>query len=105
VTPDDYIEGPPELVFEIAASSASVDLGAKKHAYRRNGVREYVVWQLYEERLDWFVLEDGEYLALSPDENGVIESRVFAGLRLDTGALLRRDLGAVLQVQRRDPGD
>ncbi len=101
VTDDDYIDGPPELVFEIAASSASIDLGSKKRAYRRSGVREYVVWQLYEERLDWFVLEDGQYVAAEPDGAGVIESRAFPGLRLDTGALLRRDLAAVLREQGR----
>ena len=40
---DGYIEGAPELVAEIAASSAAIDLGDKKRAYRRNGVREYLV--------------------------------------------------------------
>ena len=39
---DDYIEGAPELVAEIAASSAAIDLGDKKRAYRRNGIREYI---------------------------------------------------------------
>jgi Uma2 family endonuclease len=40
-----YIEGAPQLVVEIAISSASYDLHAKRRAYRRNGVREYVVWR------------------------------------------------------------
>ncbi len=101
VTEDDYIDGPPELVFEIAASSASIDLGAKKHAYQRSGVREYVVWQLYEERIDWFALQDGEYVTLAPDATGIVESRSFPGLRLDVAALLLRDLGAVLGAQQR----
>ncbi|MCS6815437.1 MAG: Uma2 family endonuclease, partial [Cyanobacteria bacterium] len=43
---DGYIEGAPELVIEIAASSAAIDLRDKKRAYRRNGVQEYVVWQV-----------------------------------------------------------
>lgn len=42
---DDYIEGAPEVVVEIAASSASYNLHYKKEAYRRNGVQEYIVWQ------------------------------------------------------------
>ena len=33
----DYVAGAPELVVEIAASSASIDLHEKKHVYRRNG--------------------------------------------------------------------
>jgi Uma2 family endonuclease len=96
LTDDDYLAGPPELVFEIAASSASIDMGAKRHAYRRSGVQEYAVWQVYENRLDWFALEDGEYVALEPDEAGVIESRVFPGLRLAVEKLLARDLAGVL---------
>jgi hypothetical protein len=38
-----YIEGGPDLVAEVAASSVSYDLHNKLNAYRRNGVREYVV--------------------------------------------------------------
>lgn len=48
ISEDDYIEGAPELVVEIAASSASYDLHTKLDMYRRNGVREYLVWQMYE---------------------------------------------------------
>jgi Uma2 family endonuclease len=54
---DDYIEGAPELIVEIASSSASYDLDDKLHVYRRNGVCEYIVWQVYDSRIDWFVLE------------------------------------------------
>jgi hypothetical protein len=38
---DDYIEGAPELVAEIAASSAAIDLGDKKRAYRRNAAKGF----------------------------------------------------------------
>lgn len=40
-----YLHGPPELVGEIAYSSASYDLHVKKEVYRKNGVREYIVWR------------------------------------------------------------
>lgn len=43
---DGYIEGAPELVVEIAANTATIDLREKKRAYRRNGVKEYIVWQV-----------------------------------------------------------
>jgi len=42
---DGYVEGAPELVIEIAASSASYDLHDKLRAYRRKGVQEYIVWR------------------------------------------------------------
>jgi Uma2 family endonuclease len=96
-TDDDYLEGPPELVFEIAASSASVDLGPKLRAYRRNGVKEYIVWQVWDKRLDWFELDDdAEYQVREPDADGLIESRVFPGLRLAVQKLLDEDLTGVL---------
>ncbi|MDR5639075.1 Uma2 family endonuclease, partial [Thermosynechococcus sp. PP42] len=47
ITADDYIEGAPELVVEIAASSAAYDLHDKLRVYRRNGVQEYLVWCTY----------------------------------------------------------
>lgn len=49
ISEDDYIEGAPELIAEVAASSAAYDLHDKKRAYRRNGVQEYLVWQVLEQ--------------------------------------------------------
>ncbi|NER52520.1 MAG: Uma2 family endonuclease [Symploca sp. SIO1A3] len=93
---DDYIEGAPELVAEVAASSASIDLHDKKRIYRRNGVQEYIVWRVLEKKLDWFSLEAGEYVLLEPDAAGVIKSRQFSGLWLAVTALLSGDMVKVL---------
>jgi Uma2 family endonuclease len=49
ISEDDYVEGAPELIVEIAASSASYDLHDKLRVYRRNGVLEYLVWQAAEQ--------------------------------------------------------
>jgi Uma2 family endonuclease len=100
-TEDQYLAGAPELVCEVTASSASYDTGPKLRAYRRNGVQEYIIWQVFDEKLDWYSLEDGEYVPLSPDERGVIHSKVFPGLRLDVRALLAYDLAGVLAEQQR----
>lgn len=91
-----YIEGAPELVAEVAASSATIDLGDKKRAYRRNGVQEYLVWQVFDQRIDWFSLQNGEYVALLPDEAGIIRSCVFPGLWLNTTAMLQGEMTHVL---------
>jgi Uma2 family endonuclease len=48
ISADDYIVGAPELIVEITASSVSYDLGEKLHAYRRNGVSEYLVHRTYD---------------------------------------------------------
>lgn len=95
---DDYIEGAPELVAEVAASSVSIDMNTKLNAYRRNGVREYVVWRVLNRQVDWFVLREGQYEALAPDEGGVLHSEVFPGLWLDPAALVAGDLARVLAV-------
>ena len=52
---DSYIVGGPDLAAEIANTSLSIDLGLKLQAYRRNGVREYVVWRVQDRTIDWFV--------------------------------------------------
>ena len=93
---DDYLEGAPELIVEIAASSAAIDLHDKLQAYRRNGVQEYVVWRVLDRQIDWFVLSDGEYHPLNGNTAGTIESRVFPGLRLAVQALLQGDAARVL---------
>jgi Uma2 family endonuclease len=95
---DDYVEGPPELVVEIAASSAAIDLGDKKRAYRRNGIQEYIVWQVFEQKLDWFYLQKGEYVPLPTDRDGIVRSRVFPGLWLAVEDLLAGNITQVLAV-------
>ena len=98
VSASDYLEGSPELVVEIAASSVAYDLYDKRRVYARNGVREYVALQMYERRVDWFVLREGVYESLTPDGEGVIRSEVFPGLWLQPDALLAGDLAEVLRV-------
>jgi Uma2 family endonuclease len=95
---DDYIEGAPELIVEIAASSAAYDLYDKKRVYRRNGVREYLVWQIFEQKLDWFELREDEYVPLVADANGTIKSCVFPGLWLAVPEILEGNMPRVLAV-------
>jgi Uma2 family endonuclease len=110
VTPDDFLQGAPELIIEIASTSAAYDLHDKKRVstrplvYRRNGVREYLVWQIHEARVDWFALREGDYVARAPDAKGVIRSEMFPGLRLNVAALLAGDVAGVLAELRRGLG-
>ncbi len=98
ISEDDYIEGAPELIVEIAASSASYDLHDKLRVYRRNGVQEYIVWRTYSQQVDWFYLEAGEYRALMADPDGILRSRQFPGLWLAGASLISGDLAAVLAI-------
>jgi Uma2 family endonuclease len=94
--PRGYVEGAPQLVVEVAASSASYDLHDKKEAYRRNGIQEYVVWRVMDGAIDWFRLVDGAFVLVEPDEGGILECTVFPGLRLDVPKLLAGDLAGLL---------
>ncbi|AFZ44503.1 protein of unknown function DUF820 [Halothece sp. PCC 7418] len=93
-----YIVGAPEMVIEIAASSASIDLYEKKQVYCRNGVKEYLVWRVMEQQLDWFYLQQGNYLSLTPNEKGIIDSQVFPGLRLNQVALIAGEMQSVMMT-------
>ena len=98
ISDDDYLEGAPELIGEVASSSASYDLGDKLRAYRRNGVREYVVWRVLDRAIDWFALREGTYQLLAADAGGICRSEAFPGLWLDVPAMLAGDLARVLDV-------
>ena len=95
---DDYIEGAPELVVEVASSSVSYDLHEKLHVYRRNGVQ----------RIHRLADQDGpstgsscaraRFERLAPGRTASIGARVFPGLWLDPAALIRGDRAAVARV-------
>jgi Uma2 family endonuclease len=98
ISADDYVEGAPELIVEIAASTASIDLHKKLEVYRRHQVQEYLVWRVQEGELDWFRLNQGKYIKLAENADGIICSQVFPGLCLDKSSLLAGNLAKVLAV-------
>jgi Uma2 family endonuclease len=95
---DGYIEQAPELIGEVAASSASIDLHTKLHVYRRNGVREYMVWQVFENTIIWHALRQGIFQPLVAGADGIYRSEVFPGLWLDAAALVQGEMQRVLSV-------
>ncbi len=95
ITADDYVENAPELVAEVSASTASDDLNAKLNVYRRNGVREYIVWRVDDRQIDWFVLRDGQFVRLPLGDDGLYRSEVFPGLWLDPAAMVGGDTRTV----------
>jgi Uma2 family endonuclease len=101
---DGYIEGAPDLVAEVAASSVALDLGSKLTAYRRNGVREYVVWKVLQRQIEWYVNRGDGFELMLPAANGVLHSAVFPGLWLEPSALVRGDVNAVLALVQQGLG-
>ena len=100
ISEDDYVEGAPELIVEIAASTGDLDLNDKLNIYRRNGVQEYIVWRVEDGEIDWFRLEQGVYIHCEPDAEGLYRSNIFPGLWLDVEAWREGDLARVLTVVR-----
>lgn len=93
-----YLYGAPELAFEIAASSSSIDANAKKDSYLRAGVREYILWRTESGEIDWWRLEDDEFRPIEPGEDGILRSGVFPGLWLDPPAMIAEAAAKVLEV-------
>lgn len=93
---DNYLEGSPELIIEIAASSAAYDLHSKLRAYQRNKVQEYLALLTYEKRAAWHELTQGRYVPIQPDDDGILRSRVFPGLWLNADHLWADDLTGLL---------
>jgi len=97
----DYIIAAPELVVEVSASSTSYDLHEKLEAYRDFGAPEYLVWRVFDQAIDWFVLRGGNYKRFARDREGILKSKIFPGLWLDPTALIRDDLRKVFRVLKR----
>jgi len=94
-----WLHGVPELVCEMANTSAATDLGVKYDNYEANGIAEYIVWRTAAGLFDWFVLKRKTYVPLAPDPaDGYLKSIAFPGLWLDVAALLAGDGRTVLAV-------
>jgi Uma2 family endonuclease len=93
-----YVGGAPELVVEVARATRFVDLGPKLADYERAGVLEYIVRALDPDEVLWFALNDGAYVQIAPEADGLYRSTAFPGLWLDPGALLTDDLDRLFAV-------
>lgn len=98
ISADGFLEGAPELIAEIAASTASYDLHAKLQVYRRSGVKEYIVWRTYDRQIDYFLLNEGRYESLTTHEGHPYRSPTFPGLWLDADAMLAGNLAGVIHT-------
>ena len=106
VTPSGYLAGVPDLIVEVAASSAAYDLGAKRDLYFRLGVSEYVVALTLERTMRWHRWEAEAYTLIESDASGIWRSFLFPGLWLDGPKLWqgdRRGVQATLETGLHSP--
>ena len=95
-----YIDGAPEWVAEIADTTESLDLHAKKRDYEKAGVREYLVVALRSKKVHLFARKRGKLKDVAAASDGINRSEAFPGLWLDPAALLRRDSKRLMAVLR-----
>jgi Uma2 family endonuclease len=100
-----YPAGAPELIVEISGSSTSRDLGVKLDLYRRSGVREYLTILLNPKQVIWRQLVRNRYKEVTPSADGLLKSRVFPGLWLDSEAVwdARRSLRLAVESGLQSP--
>jgi len=95
-TEQDFVEGSPELIAEIAYSRVAIDLHVKVNQYQQAGVLEYIVVSLEEAELRWFDLQANAII--NPTGDGILRSHAFPGLWLDPGALIDRNTSRSVKV-------
>lgn len=95
---DGYVVGSPELAAEVSASTVSYDLNQKYRVFEKNGIREYIVWRVEDDEIDWFHLKRRKYQRLAKTKDGLFKSKVFPGLWLDPAAIIAGDMIKVLDV-------
>lgn len=93
---DRYVHGAPDLIVEVAATSANFDLHEKLQIYLRNGVREYIVWRTFDRKIDYFIRRGNDFQPLPADPSGRFRSEAFPGLWIDAKNLLTGNLAAAL---------
>ncbi|HET6576458.1 MAG TPA: Uma2 family endonuclease [Fimbriiglobus sp.] len=94
------LNGPADLVVEVANTSVALDMHAKKRDYEAAGVREYLVVRVKQEDAVWFARGRKGFTELKPEPDGVLRSRVFPGLWLDPSAVFDKTTRRLMAVLR-----
>jgi Uma2 family endonuclease len=97
---DNRLEGPADLAIEIISpESRSRDRGEKFYEYEQGGVREFWLLDPLRKRAEFYQLgDDGLYLLVNADSDGVYHSVVLKGLWIKVDWLWQQPLPTILSV-------
>lgn len=95
-TDEDYIDGAPELIIEVATSSRSIDMYSKRSRYEATGVLEYLIVNTREGRLHWFDLQSGSTRSI--DSDGIVRTQVMPGLWIDSKAVIEKNGARMMAI-------
>ena len=99
---DDVLSSAPGFAADVVMRDKADVIPIRRRVHARFGTREYLVWRVEDEVVEWYSLRSGDYVALTPDPaDGLLKSETFPGLWLDPAALVRGDLAAVLAALAR----
>lgn len=96
--PEGMLVGAPELAVEVSDSTLQKDLSAKKTAYAKAGVLEYLVFDVAGRKLHAFDLPAGTAMKAP---RGIWKSRAYPGLWIDAAALFAGNLMDALKTLER----
>ncbi len=98
---DKHLEGPADLAIEITSpESRARDRGEKFYEYEQGGVAEYWLIDPDREQAEFYRPDARGIYQLVPLTDGVFESKVLAGLKLDTVWLWQDPLPPLLSILR-----
>lgn len=88
---ENSIDYPPDLLVEVVSpSSTGIDRVRKMGLYAKFGVPEYWIADPWQKTLTLYTLEGGSYTPIIPGTDGVVESLVLPGLRVDSALVFAR---------------
>jgi hypothetical protein len=90
-----FFHGPPNLVIDTFPGDSMLDFAERCKLFRKNGVQEYIAWQVGMPRPRWLRLKDGDYMELDVAGSETIQSTALPGFMLNMPAVEKRDWLAI----------
>ena len=98
---DTYLEGPADLVVEVASEESRLrDYGEKLAEYELGGVGEYWIVDPERDEVRFFQRKGDRFIPAFPDEGGIYRAAVIPGLWVKVGWLLADPPPPVLDALR-----
>ena len=99
---EEGFKGPPNFVFDVFGSDELEQYESRKTSFERFGVTEYVVLIADEHQTcNWNRLDGKKFVAVDPDENGIIKSMALPGLWFSTNHAEKKDCWTLVDLVER----
>ena len=86
-----YFVGPPNFILEIHEDTTSQYVEDRKKMFADAGVLEFLIVNASSDKVEWNRLNDGDFVEVLPDSDGLIKSTSLPGLWMAIDAIKKRD--------------